>query len=328
MSPPPAFALPAPRGSSRRRACRLAAGALAIVLSAGTAAAEPADPSCAGGLVLDDGSFENAYTLLPAAQGRMAMLFEPPAGALLSRVCLCWIRSGADDTLSFDLVFYAADGPGGEPGTPLASVPAVAAAVPTTPPGGFYGYELGAAAVEVPEGGLYVGAGWSSAAEPGFFLCADQDGHALHPGYLSVDGGATWRDIAFDQPGYRALGVRAELAGCVPGPETLCLGDGRFEARLTWRTRNGRTGPGKAVPVGSTSSGLFYFFREANWEMLLKVLPGCAVNGHHWVLFAAVTNVELNLTVTDTQTHLTRTYRNPQGQPADTVADLTAFPCP
>ena len=84
---------------------------------------------------------------------------------------------------------------------------------------------------------------------------------------------------------------------------------------------------------------IFYFFREDNWEMLFKVLNGCNFNDHYWVYFAATTDVEFNVRVTDTLTGFSKAYSNtsgesldysnPLGQPANAVTDNTAFAtCP
>ena len=63
--------------------------------------------------------------------------------------------------------------------------------------------------------------------------------------------------------------------------------------------------------------------------MLIKVLDGCAINGRYWVFFAATTDVELTVTVTDTQENQTRVYTNPLNQAADAITDTGAFAtCP
>ena len=62
---------------------------------------------------------------------------------------------------------------------------------------------------------------------------------------------------------------------------------------------------------------------------MVKVLDGCALNGHHWVFAAATTTVEYTLTVTDTRTGETRVYHNPLGTPAVAIADTSALAgCP
>ena len=116
--------------------------------------------------------------------------------------------------------------------------------------------------------------------------------------------------------------------GCVPGPKVLCLGGGRFRVEVAWKDFQGGAGPGSVVPGAHTDdSGLFWFFAPDNWELLVKVLDGCAVNGHHWVFAAATTTVEYVLTVTDTRTDQAWTWRNPPGRPSPAVADVNALGC-
>jgi hypothetical protein len=77
--------------------------------------------------------------------------------------------------------------------------------------------------------------------------------------------------------------------------------------------------------VGLTSdTGYFWFFSESNVELVVKVLDARAFNGHFWVFFGALSNVEYTLTVTDTVTGATKTYQNPSGQFAS-VGDTAAF---
>lgn len=121
------------------------------------------------------------------------------------------------------------------------------------------------------------------------------------------------------------------VASCVPSATRLCLGDGRFRVEIAWRDFAGNTGAGSVVPIGAGGaggagdSGLFWFFAPGNWEMLVKVLDGCAVNGHHWVFAAATTTVEHTLTVTDTLTGETAVYHNPLGRPSATITDTGAL---
>jgi hypothetical protein len=133
-------------------------------------------------------------------------------------------------------------------------------------------------------------------------------------------------------------GLESDIEPCAPDADTLCLDNGRFKVEVTWTDYQGGTGPGMVAPCGSDDSGIFYFFREDNWEMLFKVLNGCSVNDHYWVFFAATTNVEFTTRVTDTLTGFVKTYgksgeeieyNNPLGQPANAVTDTTAFAtCP
>jgi hypothetical protein len=115
----------------------------------------------------------------------------------------------------------------------------------------------------------------------------------------------------------------------VPDATTMCLNDERFKLQVSWNTVQGTSGMGQVVPAGSADSGLFYFFSPDNWEMLIKVLDGCSINNAYWVFFAATTDVEFNLTVTDTDTGQVKNYFNPQQHPANAVTDTAAFAtCP
>jgi hypothetical protein len=122
--------------------------------------------------------------------------------------------------------------------------------------------------------------------------------------------------------------IRGQLDGCLGGPEALCLLGERFRVEMSFRTPTGPTKPARAVAV-SANSGTFFYFRPDNREVLLKVLNGCAVNEHYWVFFAATTNVEFTVTVTDTRTGASRQYSNPQGHYAEPVLDSFALAvCP
>ena len=82
------------------------------------------------------------------------------------------------------------------------------------------------------------------------------------------------------------------------------------------------SGPGRAA---DGRYGTFWFFDPANVEVVAKVLDARALNGKWWFFFGALSNVEYTITVTDTATGATRTYRNPAGQFAS-AGDTAAFP--
>lgn len=116
---------------------------------------------------------------------------------------------------------------------------------------------------------------------------------------------------------------------CEPSPTRLCLRDGRFAIEGTWRDRFGNTGVARTVPDKTGDSGMLWFFDAANWEVLVKVLRGCGVNGHYWVFAAATTNVEYTLQVTDLVAGETREYTNQLGVSSPAVTDTSAFAtCP
>ncbi|MDQ2869662.1 MAG: IPT/TIG domain-containing protein, partial [Acidobacteriota bacterium] len=112
---------------------------------------------------------------------------------------------------------------------------------------------------------------------------------------------------------------------CLPGPTTLCLNGGRFRAEVVWRVASPNTQSGQAAAVPLTGdTGYFWFFSSNNIELVVKVVDGRAVNGKFWVFYGALSNVEYEITVTDSQTGEIRVYTNPAGRLAS-VADTTAF---
>ncbi|HEX2463085.1 MAG TPA: hypothetical protein VHR17_00590 [Thermoanaerobaculia bacterium] len=115
-----------------------------------------------------------------------------------------------------------------------------------------------------------------------------------------------------------------ERAVCQPTATALCLNQSQFEVKVTWRTRQGATGVGQAVPLTS-DTGWFWFFNSANLELMIKVLDGRAVNGSYWVFYGALSDVEYTITVKNLATGATKTYVNPQRNLAS-VADTSAFP--
>lgn len=121
-----------------------------------------------------------------------------------------------------------------------------------------------------------------------------------------------------------------DVSGCAPSGTAACLQQDRFKTRVHWRTNFGTRGAGPLVQsADSDDSGLYYFFDQDNWEVLLKVLNGCTINDRFWVFSAATTNVEFTITVVDTQTQDATSYFKPQGPPAPAVTDTSAFAtCP
>ena len=116
---------------------------------------------------------------------------------------------------------------------------------------------------------------------------------------------------------------------CRSGGRYLCLRDGRFELRADWTNpdRAGDFGTGTAVPVDiSDESGLFWFFSPANIELVTKVLDGSRLNGHYWMFFGALSDVEYWLTLRDTAVGGSqRTYHNPPKEICG-QSDTRAFP--
>lgn len=124
-------------------------------------------------------------------------------------------------------------------------------------------------------------------------------------------------------PRSKAVRRPVVISGCASDPTVLCLGD-RFELRMSWRDFTGRTGLG--MPTALTAdSGYFWFFDSQNVELVVKVLDGGGINGHHWVFYGSLSNVEFTLEVTDLLTGASRSYFNPLGSFAS-VGDIDALP--
>lgn len=109
---------------------------------------------------------------------------------------------------------------------------------------------------------------------------------------------------------------------------TACLSNGRFLATAAFQAAP--SGPfAAATAVALTrDAAYFWFFDPANIELVVKVLAGCGVNGEHWVFASGLTNVGVELEVTDTLSGASKTYLNAFGTPFRPVQDSSAFPCP
>ena len=124
-----------------------------------------------------------------------------------------------------------------------------------------------------------------------------------------------------------AAPASAGTAPCVPDDHTLCLNDDRFAVSARFRTND--SGVTDATGVKLTGdSGYFWFFNSANIEVVIKILSGCSFNESYWVFATGLTNVEVTLFVTDTQSDTLKTYVNTLGVPFAPIQDTSAFDCP
>ena len=118
------------------------------------------------------------------------------------------------------------------------------------------------------------------------------------------------------------------VAGCPGEASTLCLNGGRFLVRADWTDATGNTGHATAVSL-TGDTGYFWFFSASNIEVVVKALNGCAFNSRYWVFAGGLTNVEVLLTVADTQNGTVKTYRNPINTAFAPIQDTAAFAtCP
>jgi hypothetical protein len=341
-------------GAEPVQAARAAPAALVEAAAAGPAVAQTLSqrlglhsmvaqsaPDCTGAtgaIVYDDGGFENAISA-PVANGLQVMRFDLPANAAgVQQVCVALTRLAASSTadLAFDVVFYAADGPSGAPGTQLASVPATATGVPVSSNGTvntqFYAVAIGSALTLPAARTIYVGAQFDGS--QGFFVGVDESATTqVRTAYLSSDGGSTWAGAATADadPHFHAFGIRVDpilsQTNCVPTTTAMCLQGGRFQVTATFQAPGAAAGQAQTVSL-TDDSGYLWFFTASNIEAIVKVLDGCALNQHFWVFAGGLTNVEATITVTDTQTGKMRTYTNPQNKAFQPIQDTSALPCP
>ncbi len=149
------------------------------------------------------------------------------------------------------------------------------------------------------------------------------------PGYYRVTLRVSASDGATDEARRTVLVRPAAPAGtCTPGTDVLCLLDERYRVEAVWWVEGGAgRKAAEVVREGTNDSGVLRFFSAQNWEILVKVLHGCAINRHVWVFAASTTDLGYEITVTDTAgADPPRVYRNEPGMPAPAINDSRAFP--
>ena len=115
---------------------------------------------------------------------------------------------------------------------------------------------------------------------------------------------------------------------CVIDSTTLCLSAGRFQVRGTYRTSQPASGQAH-VEALTPDTGYLWFFNSNNVEAVVKVINACGFNDRFWVFAGGLTDVEVIVTVTDTQTGAVKTYTNLLGTKFAPIQDTNAFAtCP
>jgi len=315
-----------------------------------------ASPACADGIIYDDGSPDGTFRLSSGATGSdvdVVMRFQVgEIGKPMDQVCVCWERSAAaTDVLNHDLIFYAADGPGGGPGTAISQpipfqISGIPVGLPT--PSTFFDYDVSQDNVVSTTQNVYVGVRWNGggSGQDGYFLCYDDNGPGNQPMYFANGGQENWADLAplfpaADPPADPPTALLVRLSPgeiqaatcptdpCVPDATTLCLNDGRFRVTTDWATVQDTSGQGMAGDLGLTDTGYFWFFNSNNVEMVVKVLNACSFAGRYWVFAGGLTNVEVHMEVCDTDKGILKTYANPLNTPFQPIQDTGAFStCP
>ncbi|HEV2720208.1 MAG TPA: hypothetical protein VG323_09330 [Thermoanaerobaculia bacterium] len=109
---------------------------------------------------------------------------------------------------------------------------------------------------------------------------------------------------------------------CSLGGAALCLAN-RFSVTARFHT-DGGSSPAHPVPVTS-DSGYFWFFGPNNAEIVMKIVDACSLSSNFWFFAAGMTDVGVDLVVTDTKTGAVRRYSNPSGTAFTPIQDTNAF---
>lgn len=143
-------------------------------------------------------------------------------------------------------------------------------------------------------------------------------GEGCDPSNATVDGAmsGTWASIV-------QWLIPTSTPVCTPSATALCLANGRFKVEATFNT-GAQQGQAQVVNL-TDETGYLWFFSAGNVEMVVKVLDACSFNQRFWVFAGGLTNVQVTLTVTDTQKGTVKTYTNPQGAPFQPIQDTGAF---
>ena len=158
--------------------------------------------------------------------------------------------------------------------------------------------------------------------------------HRPNTGSPAIDHGSGCEPV--DQRGAARSASACEIGAvevtgqCISGGPALCLNQNRFEVKVTWTTPQGDTGSGQATQL-TDESGYFTFFDPSNVELTVKVLNACSFvpSQRYWVFMSGLTNVKVQVTVTDTRNGTVKTYNNPLNQSFAPILDTNAFAtCP
>lgn len=158
-------------------------------------------------------------------------------------------------------------------------------------------------------------------------VCGQGDVRAFPVTAPPADGVSAWRVGSFDavhqadgpgggddpepEPEPDPDPEEPETSGaCEPGPKTLCLLDGRFEVGVHFKDQiNDKEGDGVAIP-GTDQTGYFWFFQPSNVELVVKAIDATGFNDRFWFFYGALSTVEYDIVVTDTETGAEKIYHN------------------
>ncbi|HVE65023.1 MAG TPA: hypothetical protein VNC59_00465, partial [Thermoanaerobaculia bacterium] len=167
----------------------------------------------------------------------------------------------------------------------------------------------------------------------------------------STTGGSTWEPFRSGLPSGPVYALAADSSGrrlyaatsggvfeytvagsCVPGGGRLCLLGGRFEVTVrATDPRTARATAGSAIP----QTDRFGYFSLPDFtgdplfpEIFVKMADATSLGGGFWTFHSGLTDVQYEMTITDTRTAAARVYRNDRSDPARLCggADTAAFP--
>ncbi len=137
----------------------------------------------------------------------------------------------------------------------------------------------------------------------------------------------------------RVVSVLPAGTGCLPGTETACLLDGKFEVVGTMKdfAAPPREYANRVMnfPEGRAESDqavFFHSFNPGNFEVGVKMVDACGLAGDHplrafWAFFGGLTNAGTEIEIEDTVTGGVVAWRNPAGEFPLTLGDVGAFAC-
>ncbi len=108
--------------------------------------------------------------------------------------------------------------------------------------------------------------------------------------------------------------------------KSTCLRE-RFAIVIDQVTNHPTDGVATPVRYASGDSAFFWFFNPANYEVIVKIVNGCNVNGHYWVFIAGTTNQGHRIRVGEVGTGAFKDYSRNEGPPAPAITDTAAFAC-
>lgn len=289
----------------------------------------PKDDACSGGIIVDDGSFEDGYGFNEfLLLGSIAQAVDLPAGKnSLDGVCICWsqipdsLSDPFDPLLSATIGVWKDDGPGGSPGTMLTSFDATFPDVPLA--SAFYHVQVPPGLKITGPARVFVGPTWSPLLQSSnFFVCADQNGPHQGTAYSQADSGA-WSPYgtATTFPAYKALGIRVETSPVVdpqppsgPWLTTSELPAYQFKVRINGTAAG--TQVTDCVPETLCVAGAI----PARAELFLRII-GPRPNGRLWVEAVRFSIAHLEVWVQRPGTSETRYYDLPA-----VATDATVLP--